>query len=231
VSQYLIHFFAIFASSQQYDSLDTYLNIKSPYPSSHIMEYNILTSENFKTQKWSGGTTTELFIFPKSASYKKQNFQFRLSTAQVKIEKSDFSILPGISRKLMVLDGNIYLTHKKQYSKKLKKWDVDAFEGDWETSCQGKCTDFNLMTSASITGELSAIQIKKNLFVNPTIHENCTWFFMYIFSGKVSLNVNHILITIRKGDLLVIRAPTLLPFEIKTEENSELVFSEIIKIK
>lgn len=195
------------------------------------MDYSIITSENFQTKKWSGGTTTELFIFPKKATYKKQNFQFRLSTAKVEVKKSEFSSLPKISRKLMVLDGNITLTHKDYYSKKLKKFGIDTFEGDWETSCQGTCTDFNLMTSASVTGTLSASRIKKNHFAKPTVHENCTWFFMYLFSGKVSLNVNDILTFLRKGDLLVIHSPTLLPFEIKAVENSELVFSEIIKIK
>ena len=69
------------------------------------MEYSIITTDNFKTSGWSGGTTTELFIFPPTADYQQRNFQFRLSTATVEADRSDFTLLNGISRKLMVLSG------------------------------------------------------------------------------------------------------------------------------
>jgi len=110
------------------------------------MGYSIITSHYLQPVSWSGGTTTELFIFPLTSDYHKRNFQFRLSTATVEKDKSDFTRLIGISRKLMVLDGKITLNHKDHYSRQINKFDVDEFEGDWKTSSIGKCTDFNLMT-------------------------------------------------------------------------------------
>ena len=60
------------------------------------VNYKIITAQNLKSSTWSGGTTTEFFIFPTEASYKKKNFDFRLSTATVEVEESEFTSLPNI---------------------------------------------------------------------------------------------------------------------------------------
>lgn len=191
------------------------------------MAYKIITSEYFQPAGWSGGTTTELFIFPLSADYQLQNFQFRLSTSTVETDKSDFTPLYGISRKLMVLAGKMTLRHEDHYSRRLNKFDVDEFEGDWKTSSTGKCTDFNLMTTGKITGELTAIVIQKEQYVNLNIKENCDWFIIYIYTGKVRIDINNKITTINTGDLLLLNKLTTRSFGIKGIENSELVFSEI----
>lgn len=54
------------------------------------------------TNNWSGGTTTQLAIYPKDAEYKKRNFLFRISTATVETKESEFTKLPGVSRKLIL---------------------------------------------------------------------------------------------------------------------------------
>jgi environmental stress-induced protein Ves len=191
------------------------------------MEYKIVSSEHFKIIKWSGGTSTELFIFPFTADYQLRNFQFRLSTAKVETEKSEFTSLPGISRKLMVLDGKITVNHEEHYSRQLKKFDIDEFEGDWKTSSIGKCTDFNLMTRGKTTGELSSFVILKEQYANCNIKEICEWFFIYVYSGKVRMELNNKRITINKGDLLIVNNPGNRVFGITGLEKSELVFSEI----
>ena len=191
------------------------------------MAYKIITSEYFQPAGWSGGTTTELFIFPLSADYQLRNFQFRLSTSTVETDKSDFTSLYGISRKLMVLAGKMTLRHEDHYSRRLNKFDVDEFEGDWKTSSTGKCTDFNLMTTGKITGKLTAIVIQKEQYVNLNIKENCDWFIIYIYTGKVRIDINNKITTINTGDLLILSKLTTRSFVIKGIENSELVFSEI----
>jgi environmental stress-induced protein Ves len=191
------------------------------------MEYTIIPSHYFQPIAWSGGTTTELFIFPLTADYQKRNFKFRLSMATVETDKSDFTTLIGISRKLMVLDGKITLNHEDHYSRQLNKFDVDEFEGDWKTSSIGKCTDFNLMTSGNTTGELKAIVIENEQSINWNIKVDCNWFFVYILSGKVRIDINNKTATLNKGDLLISNLPSISNFEIKGIENSELVFSEI----
>ena len=44
-----------------------------------------------KTTKWSGGETSELFIYPPQASLTAQDFLFRISTASVACGASDFT--------------------------------------------------------------------------------------------------------------------------------------------
>jgi len=192
------------------------------------MEYTIITSQYFQPVAWSGGTTTELFIFPLTSDYQKRNFQFRLSTATVETDKSDFTTLFGISRKLMILNGKITLNHRDYDSRQLSKFDVAEFEGDWKTTSIGKCTDFNLMTSGTTTGELKALVIENEQSVNWSIKEDCDWFFMYLFSGKVRMAINNKIALINKGDLLISNKPSIRNFEIKGSEKSEIVFTEIL---
>lgn len=57
------------------------------------------------TSNWSGGTTTQLFIYPPEASYAARNFLFRISTATVETETSTFTDLTGFNRILLLLNG------------------------------------------------------------------------------------------------------------------------------
>jgi uncharacterized protein len=191
------------------------------------MEYIVITAENFHPLSWSGGTTKELFIFPQTANYQQRNFQFRISMATVEADKSDFTSLRGISRKLMILSGKITICHEGHYSRQLNKFDVDSFEGDWKTSSIGKCTDFNLMTDGNTSGELRAMVVEKELRAACNIKGNCEWFFIYVFSGNISAEMNNKIITINKGDLLAFNKPTIKNLEIIGIENSELVCVEI----
>lgn len=111
------------------------------------------------TSKWSGGTTTELLIFPPDAEYAKRNFIWRLSSAKVEDEESVFTHLPGISRIIMVLKGKLLLQHEAHYSVELKPFDQDRFSGDWTTKSFGRVTDFNLMMAEGCTGNIEAIKI------------------------------------------------------------------------
>lgn len=192
------------------------------------MNFNILPSSVFQTRTWSGGTTTELFIFPQNSNYQENNFQFRLSTAKVEAEKSDFTSLPGVSRKLMVLSGSTTLIHEGHHSKQLNPFDVDSFEGDWKTTSKGKCTDFNLMTTRSTNGILRGMEIKKEESLHYEIIPTCSWFFIYVIAGGLSFLYKSQASTLQKGDLLVLEQPTITNIEIHGLENSGLVIVEII---
>jgi len=191
------------------------------------MEFTIITANNFITNNWAGGTSTQLFIYPPKSDYQKRNFDFRLSTAKVEIEKSDFTPLSGISRKIMVLDGSIILQHKNHYTKKLEKFDMDAFEGDWKTSAIGRCTDFNLMTRNNTIGELSIVTIEEDQCIGHSIDESWDQLFVYIFTGKISFDLNNKTKSLNKGDLLAINKLTNQNIQFKGIENSQLIFSKI----
>jgi environmental stress-induced protein Ves len=187
------------------------------------MQFKIILSTKFETKIWSGGTSKELYIYPENAEYLKRNFQFRLSTAKVETEKSDFTKLEEISRKLMILDGKILLCYNDTNYVFLNKFDIAEFEGNWKTTSIGKCTDFNLMTSENTKGELKAIEIEKGKAAICEINEKSDFAFIYVYSGKILFKNN----TIISGDLIVISENSTKNFEIKAIENSEIVFCEI----
>ncbi|MBK6524261.1 MAG: HutD family protein [Crocinitomicaceae bacterium] len=146
----------------------------------------IIQFETLKTAEWSGGTTTELFIFPKSASYKKMDFDFRISTATIEIEQSTFTPLPGVKRTLMVLNGTLELDHKDQHSTILEAFEKDNFLGDWETTSGGIAEDFNLMIrNPDLNGFVRHLQLskKKSLTLQTDKHG-----FIYIYKGTIALN-------------------------------------------
>lgn len=194
------------------------------------MRINILKSDDFKTTNWGDGTTTELFIHPKNTELKKLNFDFRLSKAVVLKETSKFSTLPGVHRKLMVLNGKITLNHKNHHSKTVEKFEIDAFQGDWDTTSNGLCSDFNLMTTKEKESKLYGLSLPNSSTSTHVISKNLKWFFMYIEEGSLTLNTSETSFEAFKGDLCAITDfNTTTNITIKTTENSELVFVEIGK--
>lgn len=191
------------------------------------MKYSILGSTNNKTSKWQGGRTTELFIFPPEADYQKRNFLFRLSTATVETEKSDFTTLDDFFRRLMVLEGKITIKHEDRYSRQLNKFDSDEFEGGWKTSSEGKCIDFNLMTKGEIKGVIKALTLEKNQDMTDELREDYDWLFIYIFKGKIRINFSQFSEILSKGNLLSINSLDFFKIQISSKEKSEIVIAGI----
>ena len=110
------------------------------------MEIRHLTPKDYKVSQWSGGTTTEIFIWPEGASYAAREFSLRISSATVDLEESDFTALPGVTRYIVPLQGGFTLTHPGK--KPIVMVPLDApyrFSGQIDTHCVGRATDFNLM--------------------------------------------------------------------------------------
>ncbi len=105
-----------------------------------------LTEKDYKTSRWSGGTTTELFIWPAGADYGKREFSFRISSAVVELEESDFTALPGVMRYITPLTGGFTLTHPGKVPVVMGPVaEPYRFSGEEPTHCVGCATDFNLM--------------------------------------------------------------------------------------
>jgi len=188
------------------------------------MSFSIIRADKFNTINWSGGTSTQLYIYPENADYKQKNFDFRLSTANVEVEKSEFTPLVGVSRKIMILDGEIEISHKDQYTKTLKKFDIDEFEGNWETSSVGTCIDFNLMTRGNTKGELSSITLKKDQTVEYPITRQNSKLFIYLYSGKISFKHEKNEYILSKGELLIFNNIDTISFS--ALQDSELIISK-----
>ena len=152
------------------------------------MKLQITRKTELITTKWSGGTTTQLAIYPEGASYADRNFLFRISTATVEAEESVFTWLPGVSRKIMILDGVLRLEHKGRHTNTLSKFETDSFEGDWETRGFGKVTDFNLMTRGKVQGKVVGTSLKKDDTVPFQSKTSSEFIGLYVIKGKISIS-------------------------------------------
>lgn len=110
------------------------------------MKISHLSAADFRTSTWSGGTTTELYLYPENGSYAARDFRFRISSATVDLEESDFTVLPGVERYITPLAGSFVLTHPGASPAMLPPLAAPyRFWGDVPTHCVGGATDFNLM--------------------------------------------------------------------------------------
>lgn len=109
------------------------------------MEWKLLTRADYVTASWSGGTTTQLAISPEGAAYADRDFLWRLSSATVELDRSDFTPLPDYDRLLAVLEGEIRLKIDAQEPFPLAPGRVVAFDGGVPVESRGRCVDFNLM--------------------------------------------------------------------------------------
>ena len=188
------------------------------------MKYKVIKANSFKTSPWSGGSTTELFIYPLQSKYAARDFDFRLSTATVNIEESTFTPLPGIKRTLMVLDGEMTLSHKEHHIKKLSKFDSDNFDGGWVTSSKGKCIDFNLMSMGETRGTVDSLQIVKDKEIEFSFSDNIKHSILYIYSGHIKIGNE----SIELGDIIVFENP-IKSIKIYGVENCDLIITNIFE--
>ncbi|MFA8434311.1 MAG: HutD family protein [Marinifilaceae bacterium] len=192
------------------------------------MKIEITKKAELNTSKWSGGTTTQLAIFPQDASYQKGDFQFRLSTAKVEAQTSNFTKLPGISRVIMILEGKLELTHKNRYTKSLQQFDTDNFEGDWETCSIGQVTDFNLMTTSGTHGELDHAILIKEKEETIILTDSFDTYAIYAFSGAFELNNENQSDLLEEGDIVLMQnAGTKTSLNLKALTNCEIIIARI----
>jgi len=200
-------------------------------------EIKIIKKEQQKTSKWSGGTTTQLAIYPEDADYGKRNFTWRLSTATVEAAESVFTSLPGIDRIIMILKGEIVLEHEGRYKKVLGKFDQDSFSGSWVTKSIGQAVDFNLMMKEGCQGRLEAIILEKDEVKNITFEKkeefSCSVQAIYIVAGSVVLQLpERDPIQLQQGDMILISDKNdykNISYQIEniTESNAEFVIAHI----
>lgn len=153
-----------------------------------------LTQKDYKTGRWSGGSTTELFIWPEGADYAQRDFTLRVSSARVDLIESDFTTLPNVTRYITPLSGGFTLTHPGNPPIVMNPMaEPYGFSGEIPTHCVGKATDFNLMLKGT-QGEMALCHQTWNL--RPGF--NCLY---AVTDTVVNLLDGY---TLQAGDLLVI---------------------------
>lgn len=200
--------------------------------------FELIRKADQTTSNWSGGTTTQIAIFPKDAVYAERNFTWRISSARVDLDESEFTSLPGIWRLIMVLDGEMRLEHTGHHTTFLKRFDQDSFSGDWTTKSFGKVRDFNLMLAKGSTGKLTTISLAPQESADAKVHDfkqqpfpHMTSAF-YCVDGTVTISIANDTCSLTPGDMLLITCKNLanlLPVTITNNANeaAHIVRSDI----
>lgn len=134
-------------------------------------------------------------------------FYLDLSIATTQNDFSKFTELQNTTRFISVLKGHLEIVHKNKYRKTLNPYDIDSFQGDWQTSSYGIAKDFNLMLK-NADGNLLFAEF--NNFLN--IEFDCDFIFIYCIDGEIKtdskvLRANEILIS-DKNELKILADKT-----------------------
>ncbi|MGX6979848.1 HutD family protein [Vagococcus elongatus] len=186
------------------------------------MEIVHLTSADYKLSNWSGGKTREIFLSPFGGNYELRAFDFRISSAVIELQQSEFTPLPNFKRKLMPLTDSITLKQNEQVIE-LKPFDVFSFDGSIPTTSYGQCIDFNLIYKKTMVGEMYALDLQPG---SMAIKNDC---FLYFLDDCI-LKVNGQIFSLKKDETLNI-SKVEQPFDLEileTVESSKLIYVSCI---
>lgn len=195
-----------------------------------MSQIKIIKKDKLSSSKWSGGTTTQLYIYPEDELYENRNFTFRISSAKVDLEESTFTKLPNIKRRIMILDGRLKLIHENHHSVTLEKFQKDTFYGHWNTKSYGKVTDFNLMLNENADGFIEYINLenKKTINVYKDDKYNNTTEVFYCVKGKINISINNERYELKAGDVAIMKNIHNLKIQLN---NLDKFNSDIIRTK
>lgn len=167
------------------------------------MEHKIqvIRPDAYQVSTWSGGTTTQIAIFPPQERYTDRNFLWRVSSASVNLAESDFTALPDYIRLICTIQGEIDLSHNEGPWLHLRPFELHRFDGADRTCSRGLCTDFNLMLrkEAAMDGDVLCAQLdigqEKTLAAIPGASV-----LAYCVSGALKVSDGENAVTFRAGE-------------------------------
>lgn len=197
------------------------------------MNWSLLTREDYVTTLWSGGTTTQLAIAPEGAVYADRDFLWRLSSAKVEDDHSDFTPLPDYVRLISVLSGELDLKIGGGARTPLELLTVRSFDGGTPVESWGKCTDFNLMLrKGACQGSVQSLIVHGVCTWTPAVpapqrYPNCT-LALYCVAGGVRVWPNGDGLTAQGGELLLCReADPCTPLRLESEQGASVMAAAI----
>mgnify|MGYP002517977608 CR=1 FL=1 len=173
-----------------------------------------LTPADYVTSAWSGGKTIQIAIGPAGAVYANRDFLWRLSSATVDLEESDFTALPDYSRLIAPLRGEMRLSHNGGPAVELAPYQVHAFDGADATHSWGRCTDFNLMLRKGVCeGSVAPVLLSEGECLSIPAEGNTV--ILYCAEGNAAVRAGGSQLTLRPGEaaLLTDAAGTVLTAE------------------
>lgn len=170
------------------------------------------------TSRWAGGETTEFFIYPETGSYADRQFDFRISSATVAQQRSQFSSLSGFYRYLMPLDQPITLIHEGHGVKELAPLELAPFDGGWATESVGKCRDFNIMLNQK-EGWQARVDVIRD---SGTMPSSCLFTGFYVQSESITITstAHDFSFVLNTGDFLLLKSDHPIAFSISCSQSS-----------
>lgn len=165
--------------------------------------------------KWSGGVTKELLRVEFLNSDTPKDYELRVSTAIIEAGESNFSDFTGYNRALVILEGDVELSHSMREYFSLNRDMVHYFNGGIVTKsrCSDTVIDFNVIelkksnyirSDVKITSDTSteknSLSEYKNLIYNP-YREQEIWVDSINLSKKEK-------ISLKKGDFIILEEGT-----------------------
>lgn len=117
----------------------------------------LIRKEQMTASRWSGGTTTQIDLYPEGTTYGSRDFTFRVSSATIEESPSQFTALPDYQRWITMLSGPVILEHglENEIDKfELQPLQVHRFDGGTPTTSMGEAKDFNLMLRKGMAGDM-----------------------------------------------------------------------------
>ena len=151
---------------------------------------SILEEKDFITSDWSGGKTTQMYIYPEDSLYKNLDFKWRISSATVDLEESDFTQLNGVHRFITTLENDLKLTHDYKNFIELKPFEIYEFEGDINTHSYGKVKDFNLMLANGATGDLVSLYVDNEISLKVESFSQRRFEMFYSYNESLLINID-----------------------------------------
>lgn len=187
---------------------------------------SIQKSTNFETTQWAGGSTTQLYIYPPNADFKKGDFRFRLSIASIEIDESVFTKLDNVDRILLLLEGNLNLTHEGHHEIDLRPFEQDSFSGGWNTKSTGIAKDFNLMSKGAFKRRvLKAEKLEANGRFSKKSNSVQEFRLVYCLSGQLAHEQNGQDFILDRNQLILVNDDEV---SLKATEDSVLVHCHLI---
>ncbi len=150
------------------------------------MTINILTKNDYITKNWSGGETTQLLIYPETASLENRDFIFRISSATCPNEESQFSDFSGYQRYITPLNKDFRLRHNGK-DLTLKPFEILYFDGADDTASLSEARDFNLIIKKGYTATYRTESISNKTVFN---FDRSGIKFIFIPEGNIKFSLN-----------------------------------------
>ena len=177
--------------------------------------------------RWSGGTTTQLAIAPAGAVYAERDFLWRVSSAVVELPESDFTPLPDYDRILMILDGELALSHDGGEEYTLRALEQTSFDGASHTFSRGQVTDFNLMMrKGRCVGRMEARVLRKEEKWSDAVDARYNTHLFFCVAGEAALMCDGKRVDFGKGEAVLLEGTEAVEL-LAVDDAATLVFTQM----